>query len=239
MPKDTVSSAWAADPHSTAIIRECAQWFADKQFSSDWFVQNMPNWIGPLAKFRERPCEVLEIGSFEGRSAIFLLEYLRRCKLTCIDPFYSSDTERRFASNTADYTERLEVIKEVSVPALDKLRREQRQYQVIYIDGSHRRDDVLADSILAWPILSIGGVLIWDDRGWKTHLPSDERPEHAIDLFCAMFRSCFQVRHWGYQVIVEKTDGWPKQSRAAQLSRWASRGIGRLLKRLHKSDPKG
>jgi predicted O-methyltransferase YrrM len=239
MAKAAGSPVWAPDPHPTAILKECAQWFADKEFSSDWFVQNIPNWIGPLAKFRDGPCEVLEIGSFEGRSAVFLLEYLRRCKLTCIDPFYSSDIERRFASNTAHYSERLEVLKEVSVPALDKLRRAQRQYQVIYIDGSHRRDDVLADSILAWPMLSIGGLLIWDDRGWKTHLPSDERPGHAIDLFCAMFRSCFQVRHWGYQVIVEKTDDWPKQSRAAQLLRWPSRRIGRLLKRLHKSDPKG
>ena len=29
---------------------------------------------------------------------------------------------------------------------------------------SHRRDDVLADSILTRPILSTGGVMIWDDR---------------------------------------------------------------------------
>jgi hypothetical protein len=212
-------------------MEQASKWFADKQFTSDWTTVRLSHWFDPLIKFRDASVSVLEVGSFEGRSVVFFMEFLPKCKLTCIDPFFSSDTEKRFAANTAAYADRLEVMKDVSVPALERLRRAARRFDVVYIDGSHRRDDVLADSILAWPLLNVGGVLIWDDRRWKTHLPSADRPEHAIDLFCLMFSRCFRLHHHGYQVIIEKTAEWPHETLPMQLVRWPARHFGRAAQR--------
>ena len=38
-----------------------------------------------------------------------------------------------------------------------------RSFDLIYIDGSHRRDDVMVDSLLAWSLLREGGFIIFDD----------------------------------------------------------------------------
>ena len=39
---------------------------------------------------------------------------------------------------------------------------QQRRYDLAYIDGSHERDDVMADSLGVWSMLNPGGSIIWD-----------------------------------------------------------------------------
>jgi predicted O-methyltransferase YrrM len=216
------------------------QWLAGKDFTNDWQSRHIPTWTRALHKFRNQPVAVLEIGSFEGLSAVAFLELLPRCRITCVDPFagyenratfahlFAHDYESRFDQNLAPYRDRFEKIKARSVPTLDALRREGRHFDVIYIDGSHERQDVLSDSILAWPLLKVGGVLIWDDYQWEHKtLPPDQRPEQAIDLFRSMFAPCFKELHRGYQLIGEKQSLWPAPNRfheaAYQLRRTASR----------------
>jgi hypothetical protein len=59
-----------------------------KKFSADYATHNFPIWEKLLVHLRDREIDVLEIGSFEGRSALFWLEFLRRCRLTCVDVFF-------------------------------------------------------------------------------------------------------------------------------------------------------
>lgn len=178
-------------------------------FTSDWFTSRAPRWTRVLSKFQRTPVHVLEIGSFEGRSSIFVLEYLPQSRITCVDPFCGS-YEQRFDQNMAPFGARVEKFKSRSIPALDRLRTDGRRFDVIYIDGSHERQHVLSDSVLAWPLLKLGGLLIWDDYLWKRNRrPTEERPEHAIDLFCSMFSRSFKLLHRDYQVIVEKRTEWP------------------------------
>lgn len=186
------------------------------EFTTDWFSQRIPSWKHVLGKFRDKPISVLEIGSFEGRSATFLLEYLPQCRITCIDPFFAqrqftSGYEARFDANIAPFGDRVRKIKSRSVPALDALANAGERFDVIYVDGSHERQDVLCDSIMVWPLLNTGGILIWDDWKWKRdELPPEQRPEQAIDLFCYAFAGCFKLLHREYQVIVEKLSEWPE-----------------------------
>ena len=62
-------------------------WYDDKEFSSDWFSHNFGIWSQLLDTHGAEFKEGLEIGSFEGRSAVFLLEYLPDLRLTCVDLF--------------------------------------------------------------------------------------------------------------------------------------------------------
>src|SRR5258708_25062571 len=96
--------------------------FQDKQFSTDWTSDHFPIWTVILAPWRDRAAHVLEIGSWEGRSAIFWLEYLPRSQLVCIDSFDGGApepgtaewraqvpfTEGRFDANLAPYSGRFE-----------------------------------------------------------------------------------------------------------------------------------
>ena len=190
------------------------------EFTSDWFSHHAPRWQRVLRRYRGYPAAALEIGSFEGRSALFLLTYLSKCRVTCVDTF-CGDYDQRFDRNLAAFSERVEKRKARSVQALDALATEGRRFDIIYVDGSHERQDVLADSVLAWPLLNVGGILIWDDYAWeRSTLPANLRPEHAIDLFCSVFAPCIRRLHTGAQVIIEKQTEWPAPSIA--YSAWAS-----------------
>lgn len=200
-------------------------WYAGKEFSSDWTSLHFPVWIEVLRPFRERPCDMLEIGSWEGRSAVFFLEFLPLCRLTCIDTFgggaenHASPTEnsqiplieRRFDANLAPYDRRVEKIKAHSVTALDRLVASGGQFDVIYVDGSHMRDDVMVDSILAWRLLRPGGLMIWDDYGGGHDKRPAERVAPAIDAFLAWHSGEYVEVHRGYQIIIRRkaaTSGW-------------------------------
>jgi hypothetical protein len=78
-------------------------------------------------------------------------------------------------------------------------------YDFIYIDGSHRAKDVMTDACLAWPLLKVGGFMVFDDYSWAPE-PRDilYRPKIAVDAFTTMFAEEAQVVFSGYQLIVRK-----------------------------------
>jgi len=173
-------------------------WFTGKEFNRDWLKKKkFTHWIKLLSPLRSSPLDILEIGSFEGRSAIFFLNLLPLSRMTCIDTFAGSPNhvsdpayepilrglEGRFDRNTADFRDRIVKMKMQSAAALDLLASNSREFDIIYIDGSHRRDDVLADTILSWRLLKMDGIIIWDDLLVNQDAPPSERPGEAI---CAL-----------------------------------------------------
>ena len=196
---------------------DLSDWFRNKSFTSDWSSNHFDTWAEHLAKFRGHAVNVLEIGSWEGRSAIFFLESLPACSITCVDTFAGGDgldkqavagVETRFDANLAPYQGRVRKIKSRSLLALDQLAQERRTFDVVYIDGSHARDDVLLDSVLAWRLLNPNGVCIWDDYRWGIlHLATADRPQRAIDGFLDVYADELRVRHADDQIIVEKCLG--------------------------------
>jgi hypothetical protein len=71
-----------------------SDWFAGKAFSTDWTSTHIPTWTSVLDERRSAIQDVLEIGSWEGRSAIFSLRYFFQCHIVRIDTFAGS---REFA----------------------------------------------------------------------------------------------------------------------------------------------
>jgi len=81
-------------------------------------------------------------------------------------------------------------------------------FDIVYIDGSHKAKNVLADAILSWELLKTGGIMIFDDykwKGWEGHkLTAELRPEIAIDSFISIFKNDIEIIHKDYQVILKK-----------------------------------
>jgi hypothetical protein len=77
-------------------------------------------------------------------------------------------------------------------------------FDLVYVDGSHRAADVLADAVLSWPLLKNGGIMLFDDYLWQ----QDPRPEHCprlgIDSFLRWQRGWFDVLLAQYQGAVRK-----------------------------------
>jgi hypothetical protein len=195
-----------------------AQWFKDKSFTTDFASPHFTTWADVFAPIEEQALSILEIGSWEGRSAIFFLEFFAHSRLTCVDTFeggkeHVGDSvyrqslggiEERFDLNLGSYGARCEKMKMRSLAALDKLAESGRLFDLIYIDGSHQRDDVLMDSILSWRVLAQGGHIIWDDYLWELDAPSQDAPRQAIDAFLNLNRGGFTLVHSGWQVIIRR-----------------------------------
>src|SRR5262249_54573752 len=148
-------------------------------------------WSRVLSPLRQEPLRILEIGSWEGRSALFFLNFFPCATITCIDTFegghhdYTAwaaslpDVEKRFDHNLASFGSRAEKLKSSSQEGLRWLSERGRRFDLAYIDGSHLPADVATDSMGTWPLVDPGGVIIWDDyqRGVvHGNLPLDQRP---------------------------------------------------------------
>jgi predicted O-methyltransferase YrrM len=195
-------------------------WFNGKQFTTDWTSAHFAMWVRVLAPLRNEPLRILEIGSWEGRSAVFFLNFFSRSTIVCIDTFSGSAQEQafkkltqelrgaeaRFDSNLAPFQDRVEKIKSESGPALARLAAQDRQFDLAYIDGSHLRDDVMADSLGVWRLLARGGIVIWDDYTWEINLPPEQRPQPAIDAFLDEHQGRYHLLAKTEQVIIERVD---------------------------------
>ena len=197
---------------------EAARWYQGKSFSFDWTSWHFPNWIKLLAPYRTRALRVLEIGSWEGRSALFFLNYLPRARLTCIDTFeggkehqvgadpkgFLRQVEQRFDANTKAFTRRIEKIKARSADALAQLGLGRRRFDLAYIDGSHLAIDVYSDAALTWPLMARGGLVIFDDYLWKEMPEPLDNPKPGIDAFLKTIDGQYRVALDDYQIGIVK-----------------------------------
>lgn len=183
-------------------------------FTEDWFSQNIPVWSQLLTHLKGIPARALEIGSYQGLSAVWLLQNVLThpdSKITCIDTFEGSveHTEEQkqslykiFAHNLSRFGNKVSVGKGRSCDILRTLPCEQA-YDIIYIDGDHHAPSVLEDAVLAFPLLKSGGLMIFDDYAWPGDKPLD-KPTVAIDAFVSIYADKLQVVHKAYQLIVKK-----------------------------------
>jgi predicted O-methyltransferase YrrM len=182
------------------------------EFTSDWFTMRIPVWQQVLAPLKGKPnVHYLEIGTYEGRSAIWVLENILThptARMTGIDVFPPGVKERYLANvKLSGHPEKVTTIAGFSQEEVRKL--PPSSFDLIYVDGSHAADDVLADAVEAWEVLKPGGILIFDDYAWLGYgsvLPVELRPKLAIDAFLSSHRYSAEVLHQEYQVIVRKAE---------------------------------
>lgn len=160
------------------------------EFTEDWVSEKAELWADLFEPYKDRPdVRYLEIGLYEGRSLIWMLDNV----LT--DPSSSATgIELRVSDRLLGNIEksgrarRVEALEGTSQIRLRELPYD--SFDIIYIDGSHIADDVLSDEVQSWPLLRVGGTMIFDDYRWKgaeytdgRPLPAELLPEPAIDAF--------------------------------------------------------
>jgi predicted O-methyltransferase YrrM len=184
------------------------------QFTHDWFARNIPSWERLLKWVGWNPDEqklVVEVGSFEGRSALWIMENLIHhpdSRLHCIDTFQGSIENpqdlkdglfERFARNVGESPQRNKIIvhRKYSATGLIDLLKSGHRADFIYIDGSHTAPDVLTDCVLAFRLLKPGGLMICDDYTWQMEPPGMEdvlnTPKIAIDAFVNINRRKLRI----------------------------------------------
>jgi predicted O-methyltransferase YrrM len=183
-------------------------------YSENWFNNNITIWSNMLGYLKGSKLEAIEIGSFEGMSAVWTLENILtnpESHLTCIDNFKGgweqdknidwADIKRRFLKNTEPYKDKVELIESNSATYLKK---RTKKADLIYIDGSHTTSDALTDAVLCHLLLNPAGVIIFDDYLWTGTVKTPNLPKGAIDSFLDCFPTQYELLYLGYQVIVRK-----------------------------------
>lgn len=199
----------------------------EPKYSVDWFSGNIPNWDNIFTKRGLKGThflKFLEIGCFEGRATNYMLENIltgQGCEIHVVDTFGGSLEEsgmnwdksyqfntlyNTFSSNISKHKDRVIIHRGESGKILKK-DFEDNTFDFIYIDGSHTAPDVLQDAILAHPLLKVGGIIIFDDFGWKdpNNLDPTNSPQMAIEFFYSSHRHKYEVIFKGYQVGILKT----------------------------------
>ena len=110
----------------------------------------------------------LEIGLAYGFSAVFFLAAVAnngRGRHTAIDPFQRTQWHGIGLANVraAGADSSFQFIEDRSDRAATDLARKNASFDVIFIDGNHRLDDVLVDFYLSAPLCRIGGLIVFDD----------------------------------------------------------------------------
>ena len=142
-----------------------------EHFQENWFEHNIPHWREWLGAFAGRAgLRALEIGSFEGRSTLWLCENILTApdaRIDCVDFFQADpvygDYHARFVENTAAHRAK---IREYAGDSFRMLKQVEGPYDIVYIDGWHSAFGAMSDGVMTWPLLKVGGVMIFDDYLW-------------------------------------------------------------------------
>lgn len=154
----------------------------------DWFSRNINIWNKLLRNLEE--IDYLEVGTFEGRSAIFVGKLNNTKKITCVDHFEGSDEHKEinfdvvFANckkNLSTLNVKNDLIKSKSN---DFFKNNKKKFNVIYIDGSHFYNDLKQDFENSFNCLEKKGLLICDDFFWFFYKEKEKNPAKAL-LECA------------------------------------------------------
>jgi hypothetical protein len=196
---------------------------SDRRSSRDFRI-----WRRLLAPYAGTARQVLQIGSGDGDAAASILELLPDARIACIGLFRH---EAAFDASVGAFQARVEKVKGVSTLALSDLVAEDRRFDIVYIDGSQRRDDVLIDSLLAWSMLNTDGLLIWNSYRAGGELPDLDRPKTAVDVFLNLHRRELAILHRGRQVAARRRrpEEIPRRSSPREIlyqlrNRWRHRG---------------
>lgn len=179
-------------------------------YTQDWFTNRIPFMGSVLAPFKGLPCRALEIGSYEGRSAVWLFETILtnpKCSLVSVDArefhqgpdlkdSHTSEVHQRFKSNVSPYADRIiEVIGDsrVVVPKLVG------PFDFAYVDGRHAYTHVLFDAVHAWDLVKPGGIIIFDDA-------FEDGVKNALTAFIQAVKRepGFKMMESGNQVAIRK-----------------------------------
>lgn len=192
-------------------------------FTADWFSNGLINFEFVKSHADQKLDSILEIGSHEGRAACWMLENLLSDNgtITCIDPFGNSplnaynndalpdkhiiqDIHRHNTELSRLPTQTVEVLPVMSYHGLAQLIVDRREFDLIYVDGSHCSDAVLADATMAFGLLKKEGYMIFDDYLWNESSDVLNHPKASIDAFVNMFRKHIAIGMINYQYVIQK-----------------------------------
>jgi predicted O-methyltransferase YrrM len=158
-----------------------------KIISNDYFSSHAFYFYDLLIKLPKN-FKYLEIGSYEGNSALYVSMNFPESNVICVDLWEGveeyegkdfSVIEKNFDSNLQG----LNNINKIKSSSDNFFIKNKIMFDFIYIDGNHKFDYVFRDCENAWRFLNKGGFLVCDDYIWNYYKELSDNPCYAINSF--------------------------------------------------------
>jgi FkbM family methyltransferase len=169
--------------------------------------------------------EILEIGTYAGTSLIYMLQMLPLAKAVAIDRWksYDEDVDGKKVETLANLEninvknifdknilkagmkDRITCMQGDSEKCLTQLLIDNKKFDFIYVDGSHRCLDCFLDCVLSWKILKTGGIMAIDDYQYKKDDKNIlEIPFYGVNEFLKKYQNELKIISIGYRVFIQK-----------------------------------
>ena len=166
------------------------QWIRAKPLIASiegWLTPNQERWLFENAYLLPDKSNIVEIGSFKGRSTCCLASACRgtRKRVYAIDTFSGNDSDfgyRNFFHEFSRNMKRVRVAKYVNPVAgisSEIVKAWSKPIHMLFIDGSHEYTDVLADFEGFYPHVVPGGIVAFHDVGDNWPGPDRVWNDHA------------------------------------------------------------
>lgn len=182
-----------------------------KKITNDYFSSHAFNFCYYLKKLN-KDFNYLEIGSYEGNSAIFVAINFLNSKVYCVDNWHKTEEyinhkdflhiEENFNYNTKNYKN---IIK-IKTNSDDFFFENKINFDAIYIDGYHYGPQVYKDCKNAWKFLKKNGYLILDDFIWNFYKKNEDNPCFVINKFLKEIHQSYKIEKVSNsQIFIKKT----------------------------------
>ena len=136
------------------------------------------NWIPHIQLSHDQPIKYCEIGVFYGHNLFRFAQLFPNAELVGIDPWldYNEYDEYKGTINSVydDFKENLAADPNRNRITIHRgfshnILKDQpdQHFDIVYIDGNHSFEFVLADAELAYQKVKVGGYIIFDDVDWE------------------------------------------------------------------------
>ena len=179
--------------------------------SKKWFINNLYFLKKNLSNIKINA--LLEIGSYEGRSALFFANLFKDSQITCVDTWSGSDEhnddftkiENNFDLNVNELSKKNKInkIKSTSNIFFDN---NNNYYDFIYVDGDHSNEQVFKDLENSWACLNNNGYLLIDDYMWWYYKDLKKNPASAINIFINKNKKNIKKLLIWHQVLIKKNN---------------------------------
>ena len=179
----------------------------------------LPNWFETQAHFFERhvpqdALNVLQIGAYTGDATQWLLNNRLVINLDDVDTWGGSDENAHHSIDFSEvesvwdsrfgYLNNVHKHKMTSDEFFFKNLPETKKYNFIYIDGDHTATQTALDGLNAFRMLSVGGVIAFDDYWWNDNPSEFLRPKRGVEAFMSVCEGHYEVIEIGYQAWFKK-----------------------------------
>ena len=130
--------------------------------------------------------------------------YIEKFKLDEHEKIDFTNVKNNFLYNLDNFKERSNLFEDTSDMFFEKLNKDKKVYDIIYIDGSHHSKQVFKDAENSFNCIKINGLIIFDDFLREYYDEKDQNTIGGALSFLEKYKNKVKLEFVHYQLFITK-----------------------------------